>query len=89
MPDTVSPETFVSDNGPQYTSGMFEDFAKECEFQHVTSSPYFPQANGEAERAVETVKSLLRKCEDPYKALLMYHSTPLEVGYSPSELLRG
>ena len=83
------PETFVSDNGPQYTSGMFEDFAKEYEFQHVTSSPYFPQANGEAERAVETVKSLLRKCEDPYKALLMYHSTPLQVGYSPSELLMG
>jgi len=83
------PEAFVSDNGPQYTSGMFEDFAKEYEFQHVTSSPYFPQANGKAERAVETVKSLLGQCEDPYKALLMYRSTPLQVGYSPSELLMG
>jgi len=59
------PEAFVSDNGPQYTSGIFEDFAKEYEFQNVTSSPYFPQANGEAESAVEIVKSLLGKCEDP------------------------
>ena len=81
------PETLVSDNGPQYSSQEFSEFAREYEFRHITSSPYHPQGNGEAERAVGTIKSLLKKSNDPYKALLMYRSTPLKVGYSPSQLL--
>ena len=64
------PEIFISDNGPQYASREFEEFAK---FRYVTSSPYFLQANGEAERAVGTIKGLLKKGGDPYKALLAYH----------------
>ena len=34
-----------------------------------------------------TIKSLLKKKGDPYLALLAYRNTPLEVGYSPSQLL--
>ena len=45
------------------------------------------QSNGEAERAVRTIKSLLKKAEDPYVALLEYRSTPVTCGYSPAELL--
>ena len=56
-------------------------------YVNVTSSPYFPQSNGEAERAVGTIKSLLKKSRDPYLALLAYRTTPLQVGCSPSELL--
>lgn len=81
------PEEVVSDNGPQYDSEVFRAFAREYKFQHTTSSPKFPQANGEAERAVETVKTLLRKKDDPYLALLNYRATPLCNGYSPAELL--
>ena len=83
------PEVVVSDNGPQYSSAVFEEFSKEYEFDHMTSSPKYPQANGEAERAVKTTKQLLEKNSDPYLALLAYRSTPLENGYSPSELLMG
>ena len=83
------PETLISDNGPQYTSQEFASFAADYEFEHRTSSPYFPQGNGEAERAVGTIKSLLNKSGDPYKALLAYRSTPLQIGYSPSQLLMG
>ena len=83
------PEVVISDNGPQYTSETYAEFAKRYQFQHVTSSPYYPQSNGEVERAVKTVKNMLKKCEDPYLALLTYRSTPLEVGYSPSQLLMG
>ena len=81
------PEVIVSDNGPQYSSEVFSQFARDYGFEHVTSSPHYPQANGEAERTVKTVKALLWKAKDPYLALLAYRSTPTAVGYTPSELL--
>ena len=83
------PETLISDNGPQYASHQFQEFAHEYEFRHITSSPYFPQGNGEAKRAVGTIKSPMKKNDDPYKALLAYWTTPLQMGYSPSQLLMG
>ena len=54
------PEEVRSDNGPQYASAEFTHFAKEWGFRHTTISPRFPQSNGEAKRAVETTKSLLK-----------------------------
>ena len=81
------PAELVTDNGPQFSSAEFEEFAKSYCFRHTTSSPLFPQSNGLAERSVRTVKSLLSKADDPYLALLNYRSTPLESGYSPSQLL--
>ena len=83
------PEYLMSDNGPQFSSQEFKRFSVEYGFEHATSSPNFPQANGEAEWAVRTVKTLLNKNDDPLMALLMYRSTPLENGYSPAELLMG
>ena len=77
----------MSDNGPQFSSIEFSKFAKAYQFVHSTSSPKFPQSNGEAERAVRTIKGLLKKAEDPYAALLEYRSTPVTCGYSPAELL--
>ena len=49
------PEIVFSNNGPQYSCLAYQKFAKEYEFQHVTSSPYYPQSNGEPERAVHTI----------------------------------
>ena len=83
----VIPKQIISDNGPQYSSLEFKKFAEEYGFLHTTSSPKFPQSNGEAERAVKTVKAMLKKSEDPYLAMLAYRSTPLQNGFSPSELL--
>ena len=54
---------------------------------YTTSSPRFPQSNGEAERAVRTIKNLLKKSADPYMAMLTYRMIPLAIGYSPAELL--
>lgn len=81
------PEVVVSDNGPQFSSEAYAAFSRQFQFEHVTSSPHYPQSNGEAERAVQTVKSLMKKDGDPYLALLSYRSTPLKCGFSPSELL--
>ena len=84
------PEIIRSDNGPQYASQEFSQFAKSYGFQHLTSSPRYPQSNGQAERAVQTVKRLLKRASDPYLALLNYRATPLPwCQRSPAELLMG
>lgn len=83
------PEEIRSDNGPQYDSAEFAQFTKEWGIKHSTSSPRYPQSNGEVERAVKTIKSILKKESDPAKALLAYRSTPLACGHSPAELLMG
>ena len=84
------PEEVISDNGPQYASQEFCNFAKKYSFKHTTSIPHFPQSNGHAERAVQTAKKLLKGSTDPYMSLLSYRSTPLPwCGLSPAELLMG
>ena len=53
----------------------------------MTSSQKLPQANGEAERAVQTIKNALKKEKEPAKALMSYRATPLENRSSPAEML--
>ena len=84
------PEILRTDNGPQYSSEEFKRFCAERHITHVTSSPNYPQSNGEAERAVQTVKRLWAKTSDKYMALLDYRSTPMEsCGLSPAQLSMG
>ena len=81
------PECVVSDNGPQYSAQEFAKFSMDYGFVHVTSSPGHASGNGAAERAVCTMKNLLKGTDDPYATLLNYRATPLANGYSPAELL--
>ena len=84
------PRTVISDNGPQYDSVEMKQFASTYGFNHVTSSPYYPQSNGLAERIVKTIKSLIAETSDIYLALLSYRATPLPwCRLSPAELLMG
>ena len=83
------PDVIISDNGPQFAAHEFSLFAEQHNFTHITSSPKYPKANGEAERAVGTIKRLLTKTNDLCTVLLNYRTTPLQNGYTPAELLMG
>lgn len=81
------PEVVRSDSGPPFASHELKNFAKTYGFTLVTSSPHFPQSNGEAERMVRTVKELLDKSNDSHLASLSYRDTPSVNGFSPAQLL--
>ena len=85
------PEVIISDGGPQFRS-KFRNFAQEWGFQHIQSSPYHHQSNGEAERFVRIIKDTLTKAhqsgQDPDMTLLCYRSTPINSKLpSPAELI--
>jgi len=55
------PEKVITDNEPQFRAKVYEDFAAQWGFNHVTSSPYHSQSNGKAKAAVKIAKSMLKK----------------------------
>ena len=86
------PKTLISDNARQFTSFEFDNFKKQWDFQHTTSSPHYPQSNGFIERTVQTVKNCLKKAkaqkQNPQLAFLSLRTTPIDKTLpSPAELL--
>ena len=86
------PDRFISDNGPPFGSERFKEFAETWEFEHILSSPYYPQSNGKAENAVKQIKNLLKKAQeantDAYLALLELRNVPSEsMATSPCQRL--
>jgi len=84
------PELIVADNMP-FNSFEFKQFCKSWDIYLSTSSPDYPQSNGQAERCVQTLKNFLKKAEedggDPYIALLEYRNTPITgLQYAPAQL---
>ncbi|XP_061877492.1 kinesin-1 heavy chain-like isoform X3 [Entelurus aequoreus] len=81
----------ISDNGPCYNSSEFKQFAESWGFQHITSSPHYPQSNGLAEKTVQTAKRILTKAKedkkDPYLCFLEYRNTPVDGLKSPAQIL--
>ncbi|XP_024885717.1 uncharacterized protein K02A2.6-like, partial [Temnothorax curvispinosus] len=65
------PEQVRSDNGPQFSSQEYKQFAENFGFAIVTSSPRYPQSNGKVEAAVKTVKRILEKETEP--TLVYWH----------------
>lgn len=94
------PDVIVSDNGTQFTSDQFKLFCSSNGIEHIRTSPFHPQSNGQAERFVDTLKRSLKKFEGEviniYQKLQLflssYRSTPNKnapEGKSPSEILTG
>ena len=88
------PDILVSDNGGQFDSNEFLQFSIEWQFQHITSSPVYPQSNGKIENTVRTIKRLFEKCaisgQSEFRALLDWRNTPSEgMGSSPAQRIMG
>ncbi|XP_070395445.1 uncharacterized protein [Dermacentor albipictus] len=92
------PEVVKSDNGSPFQSESFAEFASELGFKHHRITPRWPEANGEAERFMRTLKksilasrvSHLDWTNELQSFLLAYRSTPhSSTGKSPFELLFG
>ncbi|KAF4525953.1 hypothetical protein B566_EDAN000744, partial [Ephemera danica] len=71
------PQYSFSDCGTQFMAQEFQSFCDKYGIIHETSSPRYPQSNGQAEVAVKVVKNILKKCMDPSLGLLFYRATEL------------
>ena len=95
---TGIPEIIWSDGGPQFTSNLFQEFAKQWGFSHKVSTPHYPQSNGKVEATVKSMKRIIRISwngqslnQDKFcRALLQYRNTPSRKdSLSPAQKLYG
>ena len=86
------PHTIVSDNATTFSSAEFQEWCHYRGIKHLTGAPYHPATNGAAERLVQSFKQSLKKSKLPSRPalqefLMQYRRTPLNTGFSPSQLL--
>ncbi|XP_054832561.1 uncharacterized protein LOC129327834 [Eublepharis macularius] len=89
------PDIIVSDNAAQFTSREFQMFLDNNVIWHITSAPFHPSTNGQAQRTVRSAKDSLRKLShrdfsQRLTELLLWQHTPhTTTGRSLAELLMG
>ncbi|KAI0979500.1 hypothetical protein GJ496_007830 [Pomphorhynchus laevis] len=88
------PAQIVTDNGPQFISSEFRNFCQRNSIKHIRTSPYHPQANGLAERFIQTLKSRVLKRNFDSQALLTFlqsyrNSVHATTSKTPAELMIG
>ncbi|CAB3986536.1 Uncharacterized protein K02A2.6 [Paramuricea clavata] len=90
------PEELITDNGPPFNAVEFTEYLSARGVHHRRITPYWPQANCEAERFMKTVTKAIRTAHSEGKRwqseldlfLLNYRSTPHSTTHtSPAELL--
>eukprot|EP00106_Octopus_bimaculoides_P006911 XP_014774353.1 PREDICTED: uncharacterized protein K02A2.6-like [Octopus bimaculoides] len=91
------PDVIMSDNGTQFVLFEFKKFHKRFAVEHVTTVPYHPRSNGQAEHFVVTFKRALRKLNKEVmdkvalqQFLRVYRVTPnpnTPAGMSPAKLM--
>lgn len=93
------PDTLSTDGGPEFVSGMTQEFLKRWGVSHRLSSAHFPRSNGRAEVAVKKVKRFLVSCLGPsgtlntdkfLQGMLQIRNTPdPDCKLSPAQILFG
>ena len=81
------PQSITTDQGKMFTSKEFEDFAASIGFKLINSSPYYAQANGQAEASNQILIKIIKKKirENPKK----WHSILSETLWSYRMACRG
>ena len=92
-------ETIVSDNGPQFASKTFADWCNARSIAQLTSAPFHPASNSEAERILGVFKQAMKRVvrgEEKSKHLALreflqqYRVTPhCTTGRTPAEIMLG
>ena len=92
------PQEIRTDNGPPFNSEQFAVNAKQMGFHHRRITPAWPEANGEVERFMRTLKKAIATASmnggnwksELHHFLRNYRSTPHPAtGKAPTELLFG
>ena len=92
------PDVLRTDNGAPFQSHKFNEFAKRLGFKHRRITPYWPRANGEAERFMRNLNKVIRnavingrsKQQELQLFLRAYRATPHCVTkIAPNDLLFG
>ena len=89
-------EKLTSDNGRQFVLAEFKDYLKSRGINHLTTTPYWPRANGMVERLNRSFQSAWdasclsglnwKSCVEPF--LFAYRSTPHSaIGVTPAEAM--
>lgn len=90
------PVSITADNGKQFISQEFKDYLSTNNIRLISTTPYWPQQNGEVERQNRSILKRLRISqntksdwqEDLQQYLLMYRTTPHSTTFKvPAELL--
>jgi hypothetical protein len=92
------PKVVKTDNGPQFTSALWNWFTTSCGITHRRITPYWPKANAQAENFNRPMMKAIRAAhvehrnwkQELYKFLRMFRSTPhCTTQFSPYFLLFG
>ena len=93
------PELLVSDNGKEFVSRELNVWLERQGVKKMESPPYFPRANGLAERAVHTLKTALKTWKESVyhsdfntflqRVLFHHRISAFSRGRSPSEIVFG
>lgn len=90
------PASITADNGRQLVSHEFPNYCEINGIKLISTTPYWPQQNGEVERQNRSLLKRLAICQEErgdwidelHKYLLMYHSSPhTTTKKSPAELM--
>ena len=81
----------MSDKVTTFSSAEFQLWCHQKDIKHLTGAPYHPVTNGAPERMVQSFTQSLKKSKLPpqpalQEFLMQYRRTPLNTGFSPSQL---
>ena len=93
------PNILTSDNGTEFVNELITTLTSVYKIQHIKSTAYHPQGNGQTERANQTLKNLLAKLIMEYKGDWSHYlssvlfitrtSRQASTRFTPADLLHG